>query len=57
MIENLDERSFYEIEAANNEWTLPELKRQFNSGLYERLALSREKEDIHGQYPMRLARS
>ena len=37
------ERSFYEIESANSGWTLPELKRQFNSGLYERLALSRDK--------------
>jgi predicted nuclease of restriction endonuclease-like (RecB) superfamily len=27
-------------------WTLPELKRQFNSGLYERLSLSRSKEDV-----------
>ncbi len=39
-------RSFYEIEAANNNWTLPELVRQFNSGLYERLALSRDKEGV-----------
>lgn len=39
-------RSFYEIEAANNNWTLPELNRQFNSGLYERLALSRDKEGV-----------
>ena len=41
-----DARSFYEIEAANNSWTLPELTRQFNSGLYERLALSRDKDGI-----------
>ncbi|HBU08261.1 MAG: hypothetical protein A2321_01495 [Omnitrophica WOR_2 bacterium RIFOXYB2_FULL_45_11] len=39
-------RSFYEIEAVNNNWTLPELTRQFNSGLYERLALSRDKEGV-----------
>lgn len=45
-IDNEDERDFYEIESAANCWTLPELKRQFNSGLYERLALSREKEEI-----------
>ncbi|WP_319521800.1 PDDEXK nuclease domain-containing protein [uncultured Desulfosarcina sp.] len=43
-IDNSDERSFYEIEATGGGWTLPELKRQFNSGLYERLALSRDKE-------------
>lgn len=45
-IESPDERSFYEIEAAISGWTLPELKRQFNSGLYERLALSRDKEAV-----------
>jgi hypothetical protein len=43
-VDNPDERSFYEIEAAQGGWTLPELKRQFNSGLYERITLSRDKE-------------
>lgn len=38
--------SFYEIESANNGWTLPDLKWQFKSGLYERLALSRDKEGV-----------
>ncbi len=37
---------FYEIESAEGGWTLPELKRQFSSGLYERLALSRNKEEV-----------
>ena len=45
-IKNADERSFYEIEAAEQDWTLRELKRQFDSGLYERLALSRDKDGI-----------
>lgn len=45
-IDNPDERSFYEIEAAHGGWTLSELKRQFNSGLYERLALSRDKDGV-----------
>ena len=45
-IKNPDERSFYEIEAASQDWTLRELKRQHDSGLYERLALSRDKEGI-----------
>lgn len=45
-IDNHEERLFYEIEADANGWTLPELKRQFNSGLYERLALSRDKEGV-----------
>jgi predicted nuclease of restriction endonuclease-like (RecB) superfamily len=40
------ERSFYEIESENSGWALPELKRQFNASLYERLALSRGKEGI-----------
>ncbi len=45
-IDNPDERSFYEIEAAASGWPLPELKRQFNAGLYERLALSRDKKGV-----------
>lgn len=53
-INDADERAFYEIESARNSWTLPELKRQFNASLYERLALSRDKRGIrklaqHGQ--------
>jgi predicted nuclease of restriction endonuclease-like (RecB) superfamily len=42
-IENLDERKFYEIEAATNQWSLREFKRQFDSALYLRLALSKDK--------------
>ncbi|MBW2561318.1 MAG: DUF1016 family protein, partial [Deltaproteobacteria bacterium] len=45
-IKNQGERSFYEIEATSQNWSLRELKRQFDSGLYERLALSRDKEGI-----------
>jgi len=45
-VKNPDERSFYEIEANQQNWTLRELKRQYNSGLYERLALSRDKKGI-----------
>ncbi len=45
-IKNPDERSFYEIEAATQNWSVRELKRQFGSSLYERLALSRNKEGI-----------
>jgi len=45
-IGNKDERRFYELEAAESSWSLRELKRQFDSGLYERLALSRDKEKI-----------
>jgi predicted nuclease of restriction endonuclease-like (RecB) superfamily len=45
-IKNPDERSFYEVESAAQDWTVRELKRQFDSSLYERLALSRDKAGI-----------
>ncbi len=45
-IKNLDERRFYEIEATSQNWTFRELKRQKSSGLYERLALSRDKAGV-----------
>ena len=45
-IENIDERRFYEIKATQNLWSLTELKRQFNSGLYERLAISRNASEV-----------
>ena len=40
------ERRFYEIEAANQGWSVRELERQYNSSLYERLALSRNKKQL-----------
>lgn len=45
-ISNVDERHFYEIEAAKNGWSLSEMKRQFDSSLYERLALSKNKDKV-----------
>lgn len=45
-IDNPNERSFYEIECAANNWSLTDLKRQYHSSLYERLALSRNKADV-----------
>lgn len=45
-IENKDERNFYGIESLNNNWSVRELKRQFDSALYERLVLSRNKEGV-----------
>ncbi len=45
-IKNLNERSFYEMECAANNWKISELERQFNSALYERLVLSRDKEGV-----------
>lgn len=45
-IENIDERNFYEIESIENSWSLRELKRQFDSGLFERLSLSGDKQKV-----------
>lgn len=45
-IENEAERNFYEIESAHGSWSFRELERQFNSSLYERLALSRNKKQL-----------
>ena len=45
-IEDIAERQFYEIEAVNNQWSLRELQRQFDSALYQRLALSKDKQGI-----------
>jgi predicted nuclease of restriction endonuclease-like (RecB) superfamily len=46
-IDNQEERRFYEIEAAENSWSVRELERQIGASLYERLALSRNKKEIH----------
>lgn len=45
-IKDAGERSFYEIEATSENWSLSELKRQKASALYERLALSRDKDEV-----------
>ena len=45
-IDNPEERSFYEREAINGAWNVQTLKRQYHSSLYERLALSRDKNDV-----------
>ena len=45
-IKNADERRFYEIEATSGNWSVRELQRQYGSSLYERLALSRDKEQV-----------
>jgi predicted nuclease of restriction endonuclease-like (RecB) superfamily len=53
-IQDPDERKFYEIESITNGWGVRELKRQFDSALYQRLILSKDKESLrqlatHGQ--------
>ncbi|MDP3112365.1 MAG: PDDEXK nuclease domain-containing protein [Thermodesulfovibrionales bacterium] len=50
-VENPLARSFYEKEAVNNNWSFRELKRQINSQLFERLALSKDSSAV-----MRLAK-
>ncbi|NOX19364.1 MAG: DUF1016 domain-containing protein [Chlorobi bacterium] len=45
-IDNPNERKFYEIEAIENNWSLREMQRQFDSALYERLVLSRDKKGV-----------
>ncbi len=45
-IEDGNERKFYEIEAYKNNWSLRELQRQYDSALYTRLALSRDKKEV-----------
>jgi predicted nuclease of restriction endonuclease-like (RecB) superfamily len=49
-IKDENARRFYEIEAARQQWTYRQLQRQYGSSLYERLALSRDKDEV-----MRLA--
>jgi len=39
-------RNFYMLEVVDNGWSTRELERQINSLLFERLALSREKEEV-----------
>jgi predicted nuclease of restriction endonuclease-like (RecB) superfamily len=45
-IEDSIERKFYEIEAAAENWSKRELHRQYESALFERLALSRNKAKV-----------
>ena len=45
-INDINERKFYEIEAYKNNWSLRELQRQYDSALYTRLSISKNKEEI-----------
>jgi hypothetical protein len=51
-IDDPDERSFYEIESADGNWSVRELKRQVDSALYQRLVLSRDKESVKKLKPV-----
>jgi predicted nuclease of restriction endonuclease-like (RecB) superfamily len=45
-MDNENERKFYEIESVKNNWSVRELKRQYDTALFTRLALSRNTEKI-----------
>lgn len=45
-VDNPDARSFYEIEAAKENWSVRWLQRQVASSLYERIALSTDKDKV-----------
>jgi predicted nuclease of restriction endonuclease-like (RecB) superfamily len=45
-IDNVDERSFYEIESLKNNWGKRELQRQLDTALFERLTLSKNKKKV-----------
>jgi predicted nuclease of restriction endonuclease-like (RecB) superfamily len=45
-INDVNERSFYEIESLKNNWSLRELKRQLNSALFTRLSISKDKQQL-----------
>lgn len=45
-IDDENERQFYEIESFKNNWSIRELQRQFDSALYTRLVLSRDKDEV-----------
>ena len=45
-INDSEARKFYEIEADKNGWSVRELRRQIDTSLYERLALSRDKREV-----------
>jgi predicted nuclease of restriction endonuclease-like (RecB) superfamily len=45
-IDDENERKFYEIECAKNNWSVRELDRQYDSALYTRLVLSRDKGEV-----------
>ena len=45
-IDDENERMFYEIECFKNNWSVRELQRQYDSALYTRLTLSRDKNKV-----------
>ena len=45
-VKNEESRRFYEIETISEQWSVRQLQRQVGSSLYERLALSRDKDKV-----------
>jgi predicted nuclease of restriction endonuclease-like (RecB) superfamily len=45
-LDNEAERNFYQLETIKNNWSVREMSRQINSSLYERLSLSKNKEEV-----------
>lgn len=45
-IKETQERKFYELECLTSNWSVRELKRQYHSSLYERLAFGRNSENV-----------
>lgn len=45
-IKDEKERHFYEIECQRQDWSVRQLKREYGTSLYERLALSRDKKEV-----------
>lgn len=45
-VQKPEARAFYEVEAVNAHWSTRELERQINSLLFERLALSRDRDGV-----------
>ena len=45
-IDDENERKFYEIESFKNKWSLRELNRQYDTALFTRLTLSKDKNEI-----------
>lgn len=45
-IDDENERNFYEIEAAKNNWSLRELNRQYDTALFTRLSISKDVDQI-----------
>lgn len=45
-IKDEDERNFYQIETEKNQWSVRELERQINSGLFHRLLASKDRKGV-----------